>query len=97
MARAEEVVKLTAVCTVCGADAAFHIRLVDDGADARRATAAQVGGGESYRARPPRPPRSRRAGAAPAQVSGSAPSSTSQSTLRACPLPSSRPRTPHPS
>ena len=51
MARAEEVVKLTAVCTVCGADAAFHIRLVDDGADARRATAAQVGGGESYRAR----------------------------------------------
>ncbi|MFJ6044767.1 thymidine kinase [Brachybacterium paraconglomeratum] len=51
MARAEEVVKLTAVCTVCGADAAFHIRLVEDGADARRATAAQVGGGESYRAR----------------------------------------------
>lgn len=51
MARAEEVVKLTAVCTVCGADAAFHIRLVDDGADALRATAAQVGGGESYRAR----------------------------------------------
>ncbi|WP_263311501.1 thymidine kinase [Brachybacterium atlanticum] len=51
MARAEEVVKLTAVCTVCGADAAFHIRLVDDGADAHRATAAQVGGGESYRAR----------------------------------------------
>jgi thymidine kinase len=51
MAGAEEVVKLTAVCTVCGADAAFHIRLVDDGADALRPTAAQVGGGESYRAR----------------------------------------------
>ena len=51
MARAEEVVKLTAVCTVCGADAAFHIRLADDGADPLRPTAAQVGGGESYRAR----------------------------------------------
>lgn len=51
MARAEEVVKLTAVCTVCGADAAFHVRLVDDGADALSPTAAQVGGGESYRAR----------------------------------------------
>lgn len=51
MARAEEVVKLTAVCTVCGADAAFHIRLTDDGADALSPTAAQVGGGEAYRAR----------------------------------------------
>ncbi len=51
MARAEEVVKLTAVCTVCGADAAFHIRLLRDGSEALRPTAAQVGGGESYRAR----------------------------------------------
>jgi thymidine kinase len=51
MARAEEVVKLTAVCTVCGADAAFHIRLHQDGSEALRPTAAQVGGGESYRAR----------------------------------------------
>lgn len=51
MAMAEEVVKLTAVCTVCGADAAFHVRLVQDGAEALRATAAQVGGAESYQAR----------------------------------------------
>lgn len=50
MALAEEVVKLTAVCAVCGADAAFHERLVDDGEDALVATAAQVGGAESYRA-----------------------------------------------
>lgn len=51
MAMAEEVVKLTAVCTVCGADAAFHIRLIADGAEALQATAAQVGGAESYQAR----------------------------------------------
>ncbi|WP_394215221.1 thymidine kinase [Brachybacterium vulturis] len=51
MAMAEEVVKLTAVCTVCGADAAFHVRLVADGAAALEATAAQVGGAESYQAR----------------------------------------------
>ena len=51
MAVAEEVVKLTAVCTVCGADAAFHVRLVADGADALQPTAAQVGGAESYQAR----------------------------------------------
>src|SRR5699024_1183257 len=51
MARAEEVVKLTAVCTVCGADAAFHVRLIADGAPALRATVAQVGGAESYQAR----------------------------------------------
>ena len=51
MAMAEEVVKLTAVCTVCGADAAFHVRLVDDGAQALRPSADQVGGAESYQAR----------------------------------------------
>lgn len=51
MALAEEVVKLTAVCTRCGADAAFHVRLVQDGSDARQVTAAQVGGAESYQAR----------------------------------------------
>ncbi|MDN6329989.1 MAG: thymidine kinase, partial [Brachybacterium sp.] len=51
MAMAEEVVKLTAVCTVCGADAAFHVRRVADGAPALEATAAQVGGAESYQAR----------------------------------------------
>ena len=51
MAVAEEVVKLTAVCTVCGADAAFHVRLIADGTPALSATAAQVGGAESYQAR----------------------------------------------
>ena len=51
MAQAEEVVKLTAVCTVCGADAAFHVRLIADGATALQPTAAQVGGAESYQAR----------------------------------------------
>ena len=51
MAMAEEVVKLTAVCTICGAAAAFHMRLIDDGASALEATAAQVGGTESYQAR----------------------------------------------
>ncbi|MGO1283894.1 MAG: thymidine kinase [Brachybacterium sp.] len=51
MAMAEEVVKLTAVCTVCGADAAFHIRLFEDASDPLTATAAQIGGSESYQAR----------------------------------------------
>lgn len=51
MAVAEEVMKLTAVCTVCGAEAAFHVRLIADDSEALRATAAQVGGAESYQAR----------------------------------------------
>src|SRR5699024_12319510 len=51
MAMAAEVVKLTAVCTVCGADAAFHVRLIADGTPALSATPAQVGGAESYQAR----------------------------------------------
>ncbi|WP_193103207.1 thymidine kinase [Brachybacterium sp. FME24] len=51
MAQAEEVVKLTAVCTVCGADASFHVRLRAGGGDALQATAEQVGGTESYQAR----------------------------------------------
>ncbi|PFG39532.1 thymidine kinase [Georgenia soli] len=57
MAIAEDVTKLTAVCTVCGEDAAFHQRvregeLPDDGvADARAATAEHVGGIETYQAR----------------------------------------------
>ena len=51
MALAEEVVKLTAVCTICGADAAFHVRLIADEATALQPTAAQVGGAESYQAR----------------------------------------------
>ncbi|NYE19066.1 thymidine kinase [Microbacterium immunditiarum] len=52
MAIAEDVVKLTAVCTVCGADAAFHQRLApDDAGDPNVPTREQVGGIESYQAR----------------------------------------------
>ncbi|MDO5495691.1 MAG: thymidine kinase [bacterium] len=52
MAVAEEVVKLTAVCTVCGADAAFHQRVHDPGVgDSRVPVAAHVGGVETYEAR----------------------------------------------
>ncbi|WP_203580093.1 thymidine kinase [Microbacterium hibisci] len=52
MAMAEDVLKLTAVCAVCGEDAAFHQRIVDEGGgDPRIPTRAQVGGIESYQAR----------------------------------------------
>ncbi len=52
MAVAEDVLKLTAVCAVCGEDAAFHQRIAADVAgDPRVPTAAQVGGVESYQAR----------------------------------------------
>jgi thymidine kinase len=60
MALAESVDKLTAVCSVCGADAAFHVRVpgappVADAAagagDALVPVAAHVGGSESYEAR----------------------------------------------
>ncbi|MFC7465425.1 thymidine kinase [Brachybacterium sp. GCM10030252] len=51
MAVAEEAVKLTAVCAVCGADAALHVRLAGEAGDALRPTAEQVGGSESYQAR----------------------------------------------
>lgn len=55
MALAEEVVRLTAVCGVCGAEAAFHVRLPDGGrpapGDALTPVAAHVGGAESYEAR----------------------------------------------
>lgn len=63
MALAESVEKLTAVCSVCGADAAFHVRVpgappvTDAGAEAGDAgdalvpVAAHVGGSESYEAR----------------------------------------------
>ncbi|WP_036958942.1 thymidine kinase [Promicromonospora kroppenstedtii] len=55
MALAESVEKLTAVCSVCGADAAFHVRLPQapgepDGG-ALVPVAAHVGGSESYEAR----------------------------------------------
>lgn len=52
MATAEDVLKLTAVCAVCGADAAFHQRLTAaEAGDARVPTPEQVGGIESYQAR----------------------------------------------
>lgn len=53
MALAESVTRLTAVCTVCGRDAAFHVRLdraAPDG-DALTTVAGYVGGAESYQAR----------------------------------------------
>ena len=61
MALAESVDKLTAVCSVCGADAAFHVRVpgappVPDAGSAELGgalvpVAAHVGGSESYEAR----------------------------------------------
>lgn len=52
MAVAEEVVKLTAVCHVCGAGASFHQRTRGAAVgDARRALAEHVGGIETYEAR----------------------------------------------
>ncbi|WP_426321566.1 thymidine kinase [Microbacterium sp. E-13] len=52
MAIAEDVLKLTAVCAVCGEDAAFHQRISSTGAgDPLVPTHAQVGGIESYQAR----------------------------------------------
>lgn len=52
MALAEDVTKLTAVCSICGQDAAFHQRVVaGEVGDARFPTAAHVGGTESYQAR----------------------------------------------
>lgn len=52
MALAEDVTKLTAVCAVCGRDAAFHQRTTgDDVADARTPSTEHVGGTEAYEAR----------------------------------------------
>ncbi|HEY4753132.1 MAG TPA: thymidine kinase [Candidatus Limnocylindrales bacterium] len=51
MAIAERVDKLTAVCSVCGEDAAFHIRVATVRADSDELVAANVGGAESYQAR----------------------------------------------
>lgn len=52
MAIAEDVLKLTAVCAVCGEDAAFHERISSDAAgDPLVPTHDQVGGIESYQAR----------------------------------------------
>ncbi|MFC7405494.1 thymidine kinase [Georgenia alba] len=54
MALAERVDRLTAVCGVCGRDAAFHVRQRDDDAarsDPLRPVPAHVGGAEVYEAR----------------------------------------------
>lgn len=52
MALAEDVTKLTAVCSVCGADAAFHERTAAGSAgDALLPRAEHIGGAESYQAR----------------------------------------------
>jgi len=52
MAIAEDVVKLTAVCAVCGEDAAFHQRIAEaPTGDAGVPAPAHVGGIESYQAR----------------------------------------------
>lgn len=52
MAVAEEVVKLTAVCSMCGAEAPFHQRIHDAGiGDATNPVAEHVGGTETYQAR----------------------------------------------
>ncbi|OLT53954.1 thymidine kinase [Cellulosimicrobium sp. CUA-896] len=53
-ALAERVAKLTAVCAVCGEDAAFHLRTTADppgAGDALVAAASHVGGAEAYEAR----------------------------------------------
>jgi thymidine kinase len=51
MALAERVDKLTAICSVCGEDAVFHVRVAAPSADAEELVAAHVGGTESYQAR----------------------------------------------
>ena len=51
MAQADEVVKLTAVCAVCGRDAPFHHRTrAGGGGDLRVAAADLIGGSETYQA-----------------------------------------------
>src|SRR5215211_4675539 len=51
MALAERVDKLTASCTLCGADAIFHARVAPTHAAATEVVAEHVGGGEKYQAR----------------------------------------------
>ena len=51
MALAERVDKLTAICSVCGEEAVFHVRVAARSADAEELVAAHVGGTESYQAR----------------------------------------------
>ncbi len=67
MALAERVDKLTAVCTVCGADAVFHARVAPTGALDTDLVPEHVGGAEKYQARCRRhfPVEAPRRGAAP--------------------------------
>lgn len=51
MALAEDVDKLTAICTVCGEEAVFHIKISATPAGADDLVAANVGGTETYQAR----------------------------------------------
>ncbi|QCR53485.1 thymidine kinase [Brachybacterium sp. SGAir0954] len=51
MALAEDVRKLTAVCSVCGRDAAYHQRIRAGDEDGLEIGVRSVGGAESYRAR----------------------------------------------
>jgi thymidine kinase len=51
MALAERVDKLTAICTVCGADAIFHARVERGPAGATDLVAEHIGGAEKYQAR----------------------------------------------
>jgi thymidine kinase len=51
MALAERVDKLTASCTLCGADAIFHARVAPTQMAATEVVAEHVGGGEKYQAR----------------------------------------------
>ncbi len=51
MALAERVDKLTAICTVCGADAIFHARVSPASAMDGELVAEHVGGPEKYQAR----------------------------------------------
>jgi thymidine kinase len=51
MALAERVDKLTAICTVCGADAIFHVRVAPSAASDVELVPEHVGGTEKYQAR----------------------------------------------
>lgn len=51
MALAERIDKLTAICSVCGEDAVFHIRIERPGAFGADLVAENVGGIEKYQAR----------------------------------------------
>lgn len=51
MALAERVDKLTAICSICGEEAVFHVRVGAPGADATTLSAEHVGGVELYQAR----------------------------------------------